>query len=100
MEDFRIYVFLMNRCTRTRQYATAPRGLVYLYVLWFEKHRRQSDTDWGGGGVSMVWDASLAAVATAMSSSPRPWIDVFPLLDKFNMAVTESDLNLKVKKCP
>ena len=34
----------------------------------------------------------------AVSSSPRPWIDVFALPEKFNMAVTESDLDPKVRK--
>ena len=34
----------------------------------------------------------------AVSSSPRPWIDVFALPEKFNMAVTERDLDLKVRK--
>ena len=33
----------------------------------------------------------------AVSSSPRPWIDVFALLKKFNMAVTESDLDPEVR---
>ena len=32
----------------------------------------------------------------AVSSSPRPWIDIFALPEKFNMAVTESDLDPKV----
>ena len=34
----------------------------------------------------------------AVSSSSRPWIDVFALPGKFNMAVTESDLEPKVRK--
>ena len=33
-----------------------------------------------------------------MSSSSRPWIDVVALPEKFNMAVTESDLDPKVRK--
>ena len=36
--------------------------------------------------------------AIVVSSSPRPWIDVFALLKKFNMAVTENDLDPKVRK--
>ena len=31
----------------------------------------------------------------AVSSFPRPWIDVFAIPEKFNMAVTESDLDPK-----
>ena len=34
----------------------------------------------------------------AVSSSPRPWIDVFALPEKFNMALTESDLDPKIQK--
>ena len=34
----------------------------------------------------------------AVSSSPGPWIDVFALPDKFNLAVTESDLDPQVRK--
>ena len=34
----------------------------------------------------------------AVSSSRRSWIDVFALPEKFNMAVTESDLDPKVLK--
>ena len=34
----------------------------------------------------------------AVSSSPRPWIDVFDLPEKINMAVTGSDLDLNVRK--
>ena len=41
-------------------------------------------------------DAELSFVA--VSSSPRPWIDVIALPEKFNMAVTESDLDPKVQK--
>ena len=33
-----------------------------------------------------------------VSSSPRPWIDVFTLPEKFKMAVTESDLDPKVRR--
>ena len=40
-----------------------------------------------------------SAVPTlAVSSSPRPWINVFALREKFNMSVTESDLDRKVRK--
>ena len=38
------------------------------------------------------------AVAAAVSSSPRPWMDVFALPEKSNMAVTESDPDPKVRK--
>ena len=31
-------------------------------------------------------------------SSPRPWIDIFAVLERFNMEVTESDLDPKVFK--
>ena len=31
----------------------------------------------------------------AVSSSPKPWIDVFALPEKINMAMTESDLDPK-----
>ena len=34
----------------------------------------------------------------AVSFSPRPWIDVFALPEKFNMAVTESNLVPKIRK--
>ena len=34
----------------------------------------------------------------AVSSSPMPWIDIFALPEKFNMAVTESDLDPNVRK--
>ena len=33
----------------------------------------------------------------AVPFSPSPWIDVFALPEKFNMAVTESDLDPKVR---
>ena len=34
----------------------------------------------------------------AVSSSPRPWMDVFASPEKSNMAVTESDPDPKVRK--
>ena len=34
----------------------------------------------------------------AVSSSPRPWMDVFVLPEKFNMTVTYSDPDPKVRK--
>ena len=34
----------------------------------------------------------------AVSPSPKPWIDVFAISEKFNMAVTESGLDPKVRK--
>ena len=34
----------------------------------------------------------------AVSSSPRPWMDVFVSHEKSNMAVTESDPDPKVRK--
>ena len=34
----------------------------------------------------------------AVSSSPRPWMDVFALSEKSNMAVTKSDPDPKVRK--
>ena len=34
----------------------------------------------------------------AVSSSPRPWIGVFALPEKFNMAETESDPDPKIRK--
>ena len=33
-------------------------------------------------------------------SSPAPWMDVFALPEKSNMAVTESDHDPKAEKCP
>ena len=39
--------------------------------------------------------SSTVRQTIAVSSSPRPWIDVFALLEKFNMAVTEGNLNPK-----
>ena len=36
----------------------------------------------------------------AVSSSPRPWIDVFASSEKSNMAVTESDPDPRSEKCP
>ena len=41
-----------------------------------------------GGGGSVV----------AVSSSPRPWMDLFDLLEKSNIAVTESDPDPKIRK--
>ena len=35
-----------------------------------------------------------------VSSTPRPWIDLFALPEKFNMALTESDLDPRSDKCP
>ena len=45
---------------------------------------------------SIVVDTKTANLA--VSTSPRPWIDVglFAIPEKFNMAVTESDLDPKV----
>ena len=40
----------------------------------------------------------IAPTSLAVSSSPRPWIDVFALHEKSNMAVTESDPDPKVRK--
>ena len=40
----------------------------------------------------------LAPSYLAVSSSTRPWIDVFALREKLNMAVTKSDLDPKVRK--
>ena len=40
----------------------------------------------------------LGGRLVAVSSSLRAWIDVFALFEKFNMAVTESDPNPKVRK--
>ena len=40
----------------------------------------------------------LAGPYLAVSSSPRPWIDIFALPEKSNMAVTESDPKPKVRK--
>ena len=42
----------------------------------------------------------MALLLVAVSSSPRPWMDVFALPEKFNMAVTESDPDHKVRKMP
>ena len=41
---------------------------------------------------------ACAFSSLSVSSSPRPWIDVFALPEKFNMALTESDLDLKVQE--
>ena len=41
---------------------------------------------------------SRRAYAIFASSSPRPWIDVFVLPEKSNMAVTESDPDPKIRK--
>ena len=41
---------------------------------------------------------SLARLMLAVSSSPRPWMHVFALPEKSNMAVTESDPDPKVRK--
>ena len=37
-------------------------------------------------------------VGFAVSSSPRPWMEVFALPEKYNMAVAESDPDPKVRK--
>ena len=42
----------------------------------------------------------LSQQRVAVSSSPRPWIDVFASPEKPNMAVTESDLDPDVRKMP
>ena len=42
--------------------------------------------------------SSQALLKLAVSSSPRPWIDVFALPEKSNIAVTESDPDPKVRK--
>ena len=39
-------------------------------------------------------------LTVAMSFYPRSWIDVFALLQKINMGVTESDLDPDVRKNP
>ena len=39
-----------------------------------------------------------SALSLAVSSSPKPWIDVFALPEKSNMAVTESDPDPRVRK--
>ena len=41
---------------------------------------------------------SVAGLVAAVSSSPRPWIDVFALLEKNNIAVTDSEPDPKVRK--
>ena len=41
----------------------------------------------------LVCRTQLIGWRLAVSSSPRPWIDVSALPEKFNMAVTESDLS-------
>ena len=38
-----------------------------------------------------LWVALVIWSNLAVSSSPRPWIDVLALSEKFNMAVAESD---------
>ena len=40
----------------------------------------------------------IGTIRLAVSPSPRPWIDVFASPEKFNMAVTESDPDAKVRK--
>ena len=42
--------------------------------------------------------AGAVTKSLAVSSSPRPWMDVFALPEKSNMAVTESDPDTKVRK--
>ena len=37
-------------------------------------------------------------ISVAVSSSTRPWVDVFALPEKSSMAVTESDTDHKVRK--
>ena len=37
-------------------------------------------------------------ISLAASSSPRPWNDIFDLSEKFNMTVTQNDLDPKVQK--
>ena len=52
--------------------------------------------------VSLNFSSSLrrkrAQYPVAVSSTARPWIDVFALPEKSNMAVTESDPDPKVRK--
>ena len=40
----------------------------------------------------------MTCIEVAVWSSPRPWIDVFALPEKFNMAMIESDLDPKGRK--
>ena len=41
----------------------------------------------------------LRCITVALTSTPRPWIDVFALPEKSNMAVTESDPDPRSGKC-
>ena len=56
--------------------------------------------DDAGPALAQHWDdvSCLLGRTLALSSSLWPWIDVFALPEKFNMAVTESDTDPKVRK--
>ena len=47
---------------------------------------------------AVYWIPCDIGPVVAVSSSPRPWIDVFVLNEKSNMAMTWSDSYQKVRK--
>ena len=49
-------------------------------------------------GFWWTWIQEARRPGIAVLSSPRPWIDVFALPEKFNIAVTERDLDPKVRE--
>ena len=62
-------------------------------------HFEQSSTvEQTVGAVDSTNTCSRHACLIAMLSSLRPWIDVFALPEKINMAMTESDPDPKVRK--
>ena len=46
----------------------------------------------------MVKNGDSRGQQVVVTSSPRPWMGVFALPEKSNMAVTESDFDPKVRK--
>ena len=46
----------------------------------------------------LIWRGVSGTFVFAVSSSLRPWMDVFALPEKSNMAVTESDPDPKARK--
>ena len=63
------------------------------------------ETDYRGASLDELMEVKIYVIGTgggrvAVSSTPRPWIDVFALLEKFNMVVIESDPEARSEKCP
>ena len=85
----------MYRAVTVRWNGTRPkRDIQY-------KYNTRNVVGGGGGELRLLWCKGgpvNTILMLAVSSSPRPWMDVYALPEKSNMAVTESDLDSKVRK--